>query len=469
MEFLKKMSLVPMGLRYKLMVVFCLMAVIPLLVAAYFVRDKLFSPNGTIMEISLILLFVLIITILGLLLAKQMIEPIIELAFESKLLADGDLNRRISVASEDEIGDLGRAINKLTSHIKNNMDELTSYGEKTKLINTEIHKKVLALSSLLQIGEYISAAVMMEDVMNLIVEKIAQLMDGGYAALYLLRTEGSGVFELSYENNLANESLHGLMIQPGAGFLGCALVRGEAVYADSTTEQSKEVEAFREGFGVKNFAAFPITCRNKPTGVLLAGNNGERFVFKGDDVELLKIFSKQVAIAYDREVLAKKARELSIQDDLTSLYNEKYITLRLTEEIKRGLLYQRPCSYIIFNVDAFDDFRRANGELATESALKKIAGVLEDHTAQIGRAARLAGDKFALLLPEKNKREAYRVAEDVRKKVECLDLEVGKKAGLTISGGVSENPIDGSSAEEIKEKAEDSLAEAKRLGKNKIL
>jgi len=468
MSFLKKLSLVPKGLRYKLMVAFSLMAVMPLLVAAYFVRDKIFPPNGTIVEVSWILFFSLIITILGLVLVKQMIESIINMSFKAKLIAEGDIDRRISVSSEDEIGEIGDSINKLTSRIKKNIDDLTSYGEKAQLINTEIHKKVLALSSLLQIGDDIAAAVIVEDVMNLIVEKIVQVMDTGYAALYL-RTEGSDVFELSTENNLASERLRELMIEPGEGLLGQALVKDEIVCSDSSVKPSKEMEEFKENFGIRNFAVFPIICRNKPVGILLAGNDKTKFVFQSEDMELLKIFSKQAAIAYDREVLAKKARELSIQDDLTGLYNEKYITSRLSEEIKRGVLYQRPCSYIVFNVDEFDNFRKDNGELATEKALKKIAAVLEGHATQIGRAARLAGDEFALLLPEKNKREAYRIAEVIRKEVKNLELGLEGKAGLTISGGVSENPIDGATAEEIKKKAADSVDAAKRQGKNKVV
>ena len=122
----------------------------------------------------------------------------------------------------------------------------------------------------------------------------------------------------------------------------------------------------------------------------------------------------------------------------------------------------------MFNVDKFDDFRKNNGELATEQALKKIAGVLEEHATQIGRAARLSGDEFALLLPEKNKREAYRVADAIRKEVEGLRLGPTGASELTISGGVSENPIDGATAEEIKRKAKDSVDAAKNQGKNRI-
>lgn len=480
MKFFKRLSLVPRGLRYKLMVAFCLMSIIPLLVSVYLTRDYIYkifvvllSPDytpiaGDIINASWTLFFCVVITILGLLLARQMIEPVIEMSLDARLIARGDFDRRINVSTEDEIGDLGHSINKLTLLIKENMEELASYGEKTKLINTAIHRRVLALSSLLQIGENISTAVQMEDVMNLITEKIVQVMDVGFAALFLPKPDDTESLELNIANNLSNEKIREMVIRTGRGLLGKSLADGTVIYADVKTSFLKEVEGFRQDYDIKNFAAFPVISHNRPVGMLLIGNDADNFAFNTDDLELVKVFAKQVAIAYDSDVLAKKVKELAIKDDLTDLYNEKYITARLGEEIKRSILYQRPCSYVVFNIDGFNKFREENGELATEKALKKIANVMEEYVTQIGRAARLSGDEFALLLPEKTKKETYRIAEEVRKRVEDLDLQLEKKANLTISGGVSENPIDGSSAEELMRKAADSVSEAKTQGKNRI-
>ncbi len=469
MNFFKRISLVPKGLRYKLMITFCLMSVIPLLVAVYLVRELIFPPSGNIINLSWVLFFCIVTACLGLVLAKQMIEPIIEIALEAKLIAEGDLSRRISIEGEDEIGDLGNSINQLTRRIKGNMEELKAFGERTRLINVEIHKRVLALSSLLQIGESISAYVQMEDVMSLIVDKIVQIMDSGYAAIFLTKAEDSPILECNIASNADNAKLSQFKVRIGEGFLGSALVEDRAVYVDSKTKFSKDIKAFRGNCGVEKFTAFSIISRNRVIGMLLIGNDADDFVFEKDDLELAKVFTKQAAIAYESNELAKKVKQSAIKDDLTDLYNQKYITVRLDEEIRRAIFYQRPCSYILFNVDDFNKFREENGELATEKALMKIASILKENVTQVSRAARLSGDEFALLLPEKNKKEAYRVAEQVRKRVEKLDLELKKKSLLTISGGVSENPLDGSTAEELMKKAADSVSIAKSQGKNKII
>src|SRR3989338_8062441 len=113
-----------------------------------------------------------------------------------------------------------------------------------------------------------------------------------------------------------------------------------------------------------------------------------------------------MTIAIENDLLMKKTEELTITDDLTDLYNKAYIMSRLEEEIKRAIFYQRPCSFIIFNIDNFKAFREANGELVGEEVIKKVAKFIKDNADPIGKVARIGGDEFAMLLPEKNKRGA---------------------------------------------------------------
>ena len=88
-------------------------------------------------------------------------------------------------------------------------------------------------------------------------------------------------------------------------------------------------------------------------GILAVGNKIEDFIFKEDEQELLKVFAKQAAIAVENDLLITRARDLAVKDDLTGLYNQKYIHTRLDEEIKRACMYQRPCGYLLIDMDNF--------------------------------------------------------------------------------------------------------------------
>ena len=143
--------------------------------------------------------------------------------------------------------------------------------------------------------------------------------------------------------------------------------------------------------------------------------------------------------------------------------------MRLEEEIKRAIFYQRPCSLIVINIDGFRKFREEHGELSAEEALKRVAKVVKDNAGPVGKAARLGGDEFGVLFPEKNKREAGYLAEEIRKKIEALHVSQEARASVTVSVGVSENPIDGATTDELFKRASDAVKEAKASGGNRVV
>ena len=204
--------------------------------------------------------------------------------------------------------------------------------------------------------------------------------------------------------------------------------------------------------------------------VLGIGNTKEESLYNKDDLELLDIFAKQVAIAIENDLLLHRIEKLEIKDTLTGLYNEAFIHTRLQEEIKRAIIYQRPCAFILFNVDNFQKFHQNFGSLQAESTLKKIATLIKESVTDIDRVARSGDNEFAVVLPEKNKRQAQEIAENIRKKIEIIfsgESDANKK--LTISGGVSENPLDGIEATELINKAKELLGLAKTQGGNRII
>jgi diguanylate cyclase (GGDEF)-like protein len=83
---------------------------------------------------------------------------------------------------------------------------------------------------------------------------------------------------------------------------------------------------------------------------------------------------------------------------------------------------------------------------------------------------RTGDNEFSVVLPEKNKRQAQQLAEEIRKKVAfSFSEEQDSKKRLSISAGVSENPLDGIEAEELIAKAKEALAAAKSQGMNRVV
>jgi diguanylate cyclase (GGDEF)-like protein len=467
--FFKRVSLAPIGLRYKLVIAFSLMSIIPIMACVYLIFSRSLPVTLDSINVTTIVLLSAVISTLGLALAKRMVEPIINMAVEAKMIADGEFSRKVSVSRDDEVGVLGESINVMTQKMRVNLDELRIFGQKTKELNVDIHKKVLALSSLLQIGDLIAeGSANLDTVLELSVQKVAMILDGGFCILYMAPKEGSAEFLPKTYSNIQREALLDIAIKKGEGLLGRIIENKKFFIMDASTKIISEVKEFRSSFNIENAVAVPICSGSKDFGLLLVGNKQEDYRCRADDLDLIKIFAKQITIAIENDIWINKSKELSIKDDLTDLYSKGYVLSRLDEEIRRAIFYQRPCSFILFSIDNFESLRAARGELGAEDVIKRVARFIRDNTTPVGKAARISGNEFGMLLPEKNKRQAAYIAEEVRKQIEAANFSREGDLKITVSGGVSENPIDGSTQEELFKKATQLLSNAKSMGKNRV-
>ncbi len=467
--FFRKFSLVQQGLRYKLLIAFALMAIIPLLVMTYLVSTYILTQEEiSLSQISIIVLVSVIIAWLGLVLAKNLVEPVIDMSIEAKIIASGDFERKIRVTTEDEIGELGTSINLLARRIKDNVQELRDYGEKTREINLEIQKKMLALSNLLQIGDLISASADLDKILDTVLEKLAHFYDSGFAVVYLPKKKPDE-FAMRAYSNLRDSELLDVTVKLGEGFLGEVALKRKTIAIDSSTPRNSVEYKFKNKYKLANVVIIPLYTGKITGGLILIGNNIKEFTYTNEDIDTIKVFSKQLSIAVESDMLLKKAQMLAIKDDLTGIYNKNFIMPRLNEEIERAIRYQRPCSFIIVNIDNFKEYRNKRGQLASENTLKEVAGVLTKRLGPIDKAARMGDDVFALLLPEKNKKTAFDIAEEIRQGVEKLRFSNDESDRVTVSVGVSENPLDGSTSEGLFNKATAFVKKAKIGGKNKVI
>jgi len=416
---LRKFSLLPHGLRYKLLIAFSMMSVIPLLVIGYLVNNFLLLETGvTLGQVSIVVLFCIIIAWLGLFLAKGIVERVIDIALEA---------------------------------------------------NIDIQKRVSVLSNLLQIGELISASVKVDSILELVVSKLSQIYENGFAALYYSDSSEKKQFDLKAARNLEGKELLAGPVEEGKGLLGKALLRRKHITVDSSTRFSSVEQQFKTRYKCRNLVAYPMVVSKDVRMLLVAGNDMKNFTYTSDDIEIIKVFAEQTSIAIENDILLRKANKLEIKDELTELFNKTYILNRLNEEIKRSVVSQRPCSFVLMDIDDFKGYEDKRGKPQAEIALRKVAGLISRVAQPLGKAGVIDRNTFALILPEVNKKEAVEISEKAIKKIEKLELSSAKDDRVTVSGGVSENPLDGSNVDEILEKAKLALVSAKQKGKNRIV
>lgn len=191
---------------------------------------------------------------------------------------------------------------------------------------------------------------------------------------------------------------------------------------------------------------------------------------KGVD-ELDELSESLNKISNNARELLEKVEKLSLKDNLTGLYNASYLRERLGEEIQRAIHYQQPCSLVYLNINGFDDFAVLYGRPVAEALLKGIAKILGEHLSPLDRAARVMKSEFAVIFADRNKKKAMEAAEKIRKDIGLFRLsgqDGVENTVFTASVGISENPIDGISADELLQKAKERVGLAKAKGSQAI-
>ena len=457
-------------LKQKLKVSFQLMFIIPFLACVFIFSVYIFPKFGIKLDIVVYLIISAFLAIIGYLVIKEIFDRLASVTAEAKFIAAGDISRSLKVQQSDEVGELGSILNQLTQRIRSDMVELKDYSEKTNQVNIEIQKKIIILSSLMQISTLISGGSKFEEVLKIAVEK-SRVLANSEIAFLLFKDELKDSFYMKVVDGAKSDYLSSVEITSADDIYNKVFNLNKLLILDKQNLLNANLTVdFLAKFQVKNCLAVPIFLRGMVKAVLGIANTRDDFFYNKSDIELLDIFSKQIAVSIENDILAHRVEKLEIKDALTGLYNRYFIESRLEEEINRAIVYQRPCAFIVFDIDNFKNYREKFGAICAESALKKIAVLIRDCITEVDRVGRTDDDEFSLILPEMNKRQAQEVAEEICKKIQvsfCTDQD--NNQCLTSSAGVSENPLDGVQMEQLIAKAKEYLKKAKAGGKNRVL
>ena len=165
----------------------------------------------------------------------------------------------------------------------------------------------------------------------------------------------------------------------------------------------------------------------------------------------------------------------AICDELTGLYNRKYLHHRLDAEISRAKRYGTPLSCLLVDIDYFKIVNDMYGYDWGDILLKKISQMLSALIRKEDVLTRYGDEEFVVILPETTEQQAMIFAERFRadvEKMEFIPANEEERHPITISGGISTFPCIAGAEEDantIIRYAEHALYNAKKRGKNKIV
>ncbi len=173
--------------------------------------------------------------------------------------------------------------------------------------------------------------------------------------------------------------------------------------------------------------------------------------------------------------LKRELVKTAICDELTGLYNRKYLHHRLDAEISRAKRYGTSLSCLLLDIDYFKIVNDMYGYDWGDILLRKIAQMLSALVRKEDVLTRYGDEEFIIILPETTEQQAMIFAERFRKDVEKMEFipaNEEERHPITISGGISSFPcmeaVD-ENANTLIRYAEHALYNAKQSGKNKIV
>lgn len=173
------------------------------------------------------------------------------------------------------------------------------------------------------------------------------------------------------------------------------------------------------------------------------------------------------------EYLAR-LEETSQLDELTGLRNVRFFKDALGREFSRSYRYGDSLGCLILDLDNFKDFNERFGKQAGDALIREVGWVCRRTTRRADIVTRYGADIFAILLPETNQADGFRVAEKIKIEVDAvLKSRMEEDFSITVSLGISafesKNDKYGIDTEEILvEKAFEALRQGKSKGGNAI-
>jgi len=159
-------------------------------------------------------------------------------------------------------------------------------------------------------------------------------------------------------------------------------------------------------------------------------------------------------------------------DPKTGLFNARYFSSALNEELGRALRFNRPLSLIMADLDLLRDINNTYGHLAGDAVLEGIAKVFREQLRHYDVPARFGGEEFSILLPETTPEQAMEIAERIRAATADARFDVetsSEPIRATVSIGVAGFPKDATDANELIHQADLAVYRAKLQGRNRVL
>ncbi|MEG3437817.1 diguanylate cyclase [Pannus brasiliensis CCIBt3594] len=218
-----------------------------------------------------------------------------------------------------------------------------------------------------------------------------------------------------------------------------------------------------------------LTANNESKNLIEAFQSGAvDYITKPFNVlELLARVKTHLELKHAKDQLQQALRELEqlvLTDPLTRVSNRRHLYQVAEMEIARTRGYNYPFSALILDIDRFKQVNDTYGHLVGDEVLQSVASIVKNTLRQEDCLARFGGEEFVVLLPHTDSSGAIAVANRIRDLIASSSIVIGgKEIAVTASIGVATFGFDDRDLDDLLNRADEALLNAKRQGRDRCV
>jgi diguanylate cyclase (GGDEF)-like protein len=234
----------------------------------------------------------------------------------------------------------------------------------------------------------------------------------------------------------SNELL-GRSIPADSGIAGHVYSSGQSYFSADVSREPRFYSGVDEAiqYHTESLVAIPVRIEKEVCGVLELVNRQGAEDYTPRDLDLLEIFASYISVSIQNVLDARYAQEIAKRDNLTGLYNDRYLHSGLERAIADCRDRGSDLAVLFMDLDFFKRVNDTHGHLAGSQVLREVGRELNDTLGfPDGLVARYGGDEFVLAVPDTGLEEAVGLAERIR-------LRISQRIFCETAGDIHPEPL----------------------------
>lgn len=344
---------------------------------------------------------------------------------------------------------------------------LQKENEALKKENITIRETLLMFE---EMSKILTSSLELDEILKTIMKKAKEITRADAWSVLLLDEESNELVINNSEERKKN--IHQMRVKLGEGIAGWVAKEGVPLIVPDVSKDSRFSWKIDKviPYKIRSLLCVPIISRGKSIGVIELVSKDRNRSFKKEDLDFMLKLVDHTAVAIERATLYQKMAELVITDDLTKLFNTRYLHRTLDTEIYRCGRYKTSLSLIFMDVDHFKLINDTYGHLVGSKLLVEIAQLLLKHLRSADIIARYGGDEYVIVLPQTPPQSAQKIAERLRKSIEqnVFLRKEGHFIKVTASFGVASYPESAKTKEDLLRLADEAMYRVKNTTRNGV-